>query len=77
MAKKKRRSKATQRTQISNDNLSSYLQDFVPDSLQGSDRFLDIITWNIKFFNNRDPKRVENILNILRELNADILYFKK
>jgi endonuclease/exonuclease/phosphatase family metal-dependent hydrolase len=77
MANKKRRSKPTQRTQISNDKLSSYLQDFVPDSFQGSDRFLDIITWNIKFFNNRDPKRVENILNILRELNADIFVFQE
>jgi len=39
-------------------------------------RFFDLITWNIKFFNNRDPKRVVIVGDILRELNADILVFQ-
>jgi endonuclease/exonuclease/phosphatase family metal-dependent hydrolase len=61
----------------SNDNLSRYLSDFIPDELEGSDRFLDIITWNIKFFNNRDPQRVEDIRSIMQELNADIFVLQE
>jgi endonuclease/exonuclease/phosphatase family metal-dependent hydrolase len=76
MAKRKRRqSKKT--TPISNDNLSRYLRDFIPEALEGDDRFLDIITWNIKFFNNRDPKRVDNIKTIMQELNADIFVLQE
>lgn len=62
-----------------NDNISRLLMsgDFIPDELEGNDRFLDIITWNIKFFNNRDPQRVENIKRILQELNADIFVFQE
>ncbi len=61
-------------TPILNDNISRLLKsgDFVPKEFEGSDRFLDIISWNIKFFNDRDPKRVENIRIIMQELNADI-----
>jgi endonuclease/exonuclease/phosphatase family metal-dependent hydrolase len=76
MAKKKR-SQSKKASAISNDNLSRYLRDFVPDSLQGDDRFLDIITWNIKFFNDRDPKRVDNIKSIMQELNADIFVLQE
>ena len=51
-----------------NDNISRLLlsdKDLVPDLDQGSDRFFDLITWNIKFFNDRDPKRVSIITSIL------------
>ncbi|MUG95527.1 hypothetical protein F7734_25460 [Scytonema sp. UIC 10036] len=63
----------------SNDRISKLLQseDLVPDPSQGSDKFFDLITWNIKFFNNRDPKRVAIITNILHELNADIFVFQE
>ena len=40
-----------------NDNISRLLlsdKDVVPDLDEGSDRFFDLITWNIKFFNDRD-----------------------
>lgn len=43
---------------IPNDHISNLLTDLVPDELQGTDRFLDIIAWNIKFFNQRDPQRI-------------------
>lgn len=64
---------------ILNDNISRLLRsgDFVPKKFEGSDRFLDIITWNIKFFNDRDPKRVENIRIIMQELNADIFVLQE
>ena len=64
---------------ILNDNISRLLRsgDFVPKKFEGSDRFLDIISWNIKFFNDRDPKRVENIRIIMQELNADIFVLQE
>lgn len=77
MPKKKNRQKSEQLTSLNNDNLSKYLEDFIPKELEGNDKFLDLITWNIKFFNNRDPKRVENIQNILQEINADIFVFQE
>lgn len=63
-----------------NDNISRLLlsdKDLVPDLDEGSDRFFDLITWNIKFFNDREPKRVSIITSILQELNADIFIFSK
>lgn len=66
-------------TPILNDNISRLLRsgDFIPDEFEGSDRFLDIISWNIKFFNDRDPRRVENIRIIMQELNADIFVLQE
>lgn len=63
----------------SNDRISALLHDkgLVPAPDEGSDQFFDLITWNIKFFNNRDPKRVTIISDILRELNADIFVFQE
>ena len=61
----------------SNDRISKYLDDFVPDEHQGDDRFLDIITWNIKFFNVRDRRRVEVVTRIVQELNADIFVLQE
>ena len=68
---------STRSVSASNDHLSQYLKDFVPDEIEGDDRFLDLITWNIKFFNNREPQRVETIISILRELNADLFVFQE
>lgn len=70
----------TQSGIASNDNISRLLlsdKDLVPDLDEGSDRFFDLITWNIKFFNDRDPKRVSIIISILQELNADIFVFQE
>lgn len=77
MAKKKRRKKENNSPPVLNDNLSRYLSDFIPDEFEGDDRFLDIITWNIKFFNSRDPRRVENIRTIMQELNADLFILQE
>lgn len=64
-------------TGVSNDRISQTLKDFVPDELQGNSKFLDIITWNIRFFNDRDPERVEIIRSIFEELNADIFVLQE
>ncbi len=56
-----------------NDNLSAHLNQYVPEALRGSDRFLDIINWNIRWFNPRDTVRLKRITQVFTELNADIL----
>lgn len=60
-----------------NDGISSIFRDMVPDSLQGTDQFLDIITWNIKWFNLQDESRIRIISGVLSELNADIFIFQE
>jgi endonuclease/exonuclease/phosphatase family metal-dependent hydrolase len=45
----------------------------VPEELRGTDQFLDVVTWNIRFFHDRDPARVEDIARVLATLNADIV----
>jgi endonuclease/exonuclease/phosphatase family metal-dependent hydrolase len=49
----------------------------VPEALRGTDRYLDIITWNIRYFNARDAKRVERIASLMAQLNADIFVLQE
>jgi endonuclease/exonuclease/phosphatase family metal-dependent hydrolase len=58
-------------------SLFERFQDAIPDDLQGTDTFLDVITWNIKFFNQRDPERVKTITSIMSELNADMFVLQE
>ncbi|MDC0833061.1 endonuclease/exonuclease/phosphatase family protein [Geitlerinema sp. CS-897] len=62
---------------MSIDRISQALQDFVPDVYQGSDEYLDIITWNVRFFNDLDPERVRIVRQIFEELNADIFVLQE
>lgn len=45
----------------------------VPEAYRGSDRFLDIVSWNIRWFDSQDPRRIQAIRQILGQINADIL----
>lgn len=81
-ARKKSRSprgKSNPPAVVANDRITELFQSkgLVPESAQSDDRFLDLVTWNIKFFNNRDPKRITIITNILQELNADLFVFQE
>lgn len=62
-----------------NDILSTAFAgaDLVPDALRGVDTFLDIVTWNIRFFHDQDPDRVDRIVSILGALNADIFVLEE
>ena len=62
-----------------NDHLSAAFikNKMIPPSLRGTDEFLDIVTWNIRFFHNRDRKRVDRIVDILAGLNADIIVLQE
>lgn len=74
MARRKRNTNAARNANFApNDHISAALFDLVPDELQGTDRFLDIINWNIRFFNARDAERLKLITQIMTELNADLI----
>lgn len=49
----------------------------VPPHLAGTDTFLDIVTWNIRFFHDQDPDRVDRVVAILAALNADLFVFEE
>ncbi|MFY9736796.1 MAG: hypothetical protein WAL02_16950, partial [Rhodoplanes sp.] len=60
-----------------NDNITRQLRDLVPDEFEGTDRFLDIVTWNIKWFNLADERRVGVIASAMSEINADIFILQE
>lgn len=60
-----------------NDHISQALNKFVPENLAGTDRFLDIVNWNIRYFNELDPARIELIAQIMTEINADIFVLQE
>lgn len=64
-------------TPPSNDNLSKAFEDLVPPKYRGTNRFLDLVTWNVRNFNNRDPRRVTRVTSILTALNADIIVMQE
>jgi endonuclease/exonuclease/phosphatase family metal-dependent hydrolase len=62
-----------------NDNLSSAFDrlGLVPERYRGTDKFIDIVTWNIRFFHDQDRDRVRRIVGVLSELNADIIVLQE
>lgn len=60
-----------------NDHLSTALKDIIPEKYRGTDRFLDVVAWNIRFFHDRDPERVSRIVDILEALNADVMVLEE
>lgn len=62
-----------------NDNLSRALDAVgaIPKDLRGSDKFLDVVTWNIKWFHDRDSRRVDAICKVLESINADVFVFQE
>ena len=61
--------------QIANDYISETIEalDIVPPGQKGNDLYLDVVSWNIRYFHDKDPERVERISRILNALNADII----
>jgi endonuclease/exonuclease/phosphatase family metal-dependent hydrolase len=62
-----------------NDHLSRAFDaaGLIPDRFKGADDFLDIVTWNIRYFHHHDPARVERVTEILSTLNADIVVLQE
>lgn len=44
----------------------------VPERFKGTDKFLDIVSWNIRWFDHQDERRITAIEQVLAEINADI-----
>lgn len=61
-----------------NDHLSMAIaNDLVPVDYRGTDKFLDVICWNLCYFNDRDQARVKRVAGILDALNADIIVLEE
>lgn len=79
--RRKTRSRSVRRPYqpVANDNLTRAFTDVgaIPDEFKSSDEFLDVITWNIRFFHDKDAARVERITEILATLNADLMVFQE
>ncbi len=58
---------------LKNDNISLGLKDRVPSEYEGTDQYLDVVTWNIRYFHDLDKQRVNRVVDILSALNADII----
>jgi endonuclease/exonuclease/phosphatase family metal-dependent hydrolase len=76
MATRRRRSRKNSRnnrwTPPPNDNISRNFVGKVPKRFEGTDQFLDIVSWNIKFFSSLKRTQMENVKTIMAEMNADI-----
>ncbi|HJV39973.1 MAG TPA: endonuclease/exonuclease/phosphatase family protein [Geothrix sp.] len=60
------------------DNLSRLIpDDFVPVEYRGTDRCLDVVNWNIRYFNHRDKTRVDAIARVMSQINADIFVLEE
>jgi mRNA deadenylase 3'-5' endonuclease subunit Ccr4 len=60
-----------------NDHLSRAFEDLVPKEYKGTDRFLDVISWNIRWFNAGNRERVRKVVDVLNALNADIIVLQE
>ena len=56
------------------DKISRYLnkRKLVPAAFRGTDKFIDIVSWNLRWFDHRDPRRVKAITEVMDELNSDM-----
>ena len=57
------------------DNISTLLdaKQLVPKKFRFTDKYLDVVSWNIRWFDASDGDRVKAIVDILAVLNADFL----
>ena len=65
-----------------NDNLSDALSDLVPDQYRGTDKYLDVVQWNIEWFGAqksvaKDKRRLSLVIDTLEALNADLFIFQE
>lgn len=65
-----------------NDNYSFAVDDLVPPHYTGTERYLDVIQWNLEWFGAAksttwDRKRWALVVGILARLNADLFVFQE
>ncbi len=61
---------------IPNDNISALLGGINPKFIDMDD-FLDIVQWNLRWFNSRETDRAKKIEQVLSTLNSDIFVFQE
>jgi endonuclease/exonuclease/phosphatase family metal-dependent hydrolase len=61
---------------IANDNISKLLGGVDP-KFNDSDDFMDIVQWNLRWFNSKEKERVKKIEKVLSVLNSDIFVFQE
>ena len=76
---KKKTKRTYNKKKPENDNLSKLYDaaKLVPDEYKGTDEFVDVLNWNIRFFHDKDKERVKTIVEILEQLNADVIVFEE
>lgn len=47
-------------------------ENLVPPQFKDSDQFIDIVSWNIRWFDHKDPERVELVSDVLTEIGSDV-----
>lgn len=49
----------------------------IPEKFRGTDQFLDVVTWNLRYFHPREKDRVDRISSLLSVLNADVIVLQE
>lgn len=65
-----------------NDNFADAFSDLVPEEFKDSDRYLNVVQWNLEWFGAQksvalDRQRRDIVLDVLRALNADLFVFQE
>ncbi len=65
-----------------NDAFAAGMSDIVPDRFKDSDRYLNVVQWNIEWFGAakstaKDKRRRAIVVDILKALNADLFVFQE
>src|SRR6185369_9720556 len=56
------------------DQISRYLakKGLVPKNFRDTDKFVDVVSWNLRWFDHRDTRRIEAITEVMAEMNSDL-----
>jgi endonuclease/exonuclease/phosphatase family metal-dependent hydrolase len=65
-----------EKKKISNDHISELLGG-IDKKYEDQDDFLDIVQWNLRWFNSMQKEREDKIVKVLRVLNSDIFVFQE
>lgn len=62
-----------------NDNITRAFEavNIIKEEHRGSDLFLDVVNWNIRYFHHKDKERLNRIVDILSVINADIIVLQE
>jgi hypothetical protein len=76
MATKKTAAKEAAVPVPANDNITKLIGKVLPQ-YHDTDDYIDIVQWNLRWFNSKEPKRVDAIYKVLAQVNSDIFVFQE